>query len=238
MADRPAWDLAAFAEVLQRSLHKMGLHLDREVAKESKRLGRDDVGCLRCRSGACCTSVLACTLYDGLPVALLLRRAGRDTPALRAELQRVGDLHHRLMLDDPEGLLQSEPCPLQGPDKRCTVYPARPLVCRAHVVWGDPEDCVRSGGHVRLLTSQLHKSLWLALGQAARWTEEKLALGRRGPYLGTLPRTVLTCLEALDASSLDAARALLRRAEGIPPPALERLANALGRQGLEEEDGG
>jgi Fe-S-cluster containining protein len=235
-------DICDFVEALGRSLDKMGAHLDRQVAERSKELGRD-IGCTSCTSGACCTSVLACTLYDGLPAALYLRRAGLDTAQLRATLSEVGEKHHRTMLVEPAGKLMSEPCPMQGPDKRCIVYPARPLICRAHVVWGDPEDCVRQGGHRRLLTSHLSEDLWVALGLAARWTEEQLALHRAAPYLGTLPRTVLYCLEAIESGSLDRARAALHRAEGLPTSSLGRIAAELQSDagigtGREEEDEG
>ena len=129
-------------------------------------------------------------LYEGVVIADHLIRAGRDTPALRAELAARAEV---MEATSPRAF--RVPCVFLGERERCTIYPVRPAPCATLYVYTDPALCTTHAGEI--LAYQPHEELVMAteLEEAFR---SRLALrkkvGRR--YLGVLPRMVAVALEA------------------------------------------
>ena len=141
---------------------------------------------------ACCKSYVIVRFYEGLVVADELKRAGRDTPELRAELKARADLMDATPVND-----WFTSCLFLDEAERCTVYAVRPTTCAQLYVYSAPELCNARSGEIKQYTPRAEVTAANELEEAFR---AKLSLrkkvGRR--YMGVLPRMVLVALEAWD----------------------------------------
>lgn len=141
---------------------------------------------------ACCSSYVIVRLYEGLVIAAELRRTGRDTPELRAELRERADAMEAMLAH-----AYARPCVFLDSAERCTVYAVRPTTCAQLHVYSDPALCVARSPQVRSYTPREEV---LHANRVEETFRDRMALrrkvGRR--YLGVLPRMVLVSLEAWD----------------------------------------
>jgi Fe-S-cluster containining protein len=179
-----AWISGAVAEIHQVS------------ARQAKAAGKSlklVVSCTRCEATkTCCWSMVVARLYEGVVIADRLRRTGRDTPALRAELAARAEA---METTPPQGW--RTPCLFLDARERCTIYDVRPSPCGNLHVYTDPAWCTTLAGEIRGYVPREELAWATQLEEAFR---DRLALrkkvGRR--YLGVLPRMVLVALEAWD----------------------------------------
>ena len=159
------------------------------VAKQN----RLTMHCATCTANkACCSSYVVVRLYEGLLVAHELKRTGRDTPEMRAELAARAEAM--------EGTRASDwftPCLFLDGEQRCTVYSVRPTTCAQLYVYTPPELCNARSSQIASYTPRDEVAAANAVEEEFR---ERLSLrrkvGRR--YFGVLPRMVLVSLEAWD----------------------------------------
>ena len=141
---------------------------------------------------ACCASYVIVRLYEGLIVADELKRSGRDTPELRAELKARAEA-----MEATRARTWFTPCVFLDAAERCTIYDVRPTTCAQLYVYTPPELCAARSPQVASYTPTKEVAAANRVEEAFR---ERLALrrkvGRR--YLGVLPRMVLVSLEAWD----------------------------------------
>jgi Fe-S-cluster containining protein len=179
-----AWISGAVAEIHQ------------VAARQAKAAGKAQklaVSCTRCAATkTCCWSMVVARLYEGVIIADRLRRTGRDTPALRAELSARAEA---MEAASPRGF--RTPCVFLDARERCTIYDVRPVPCGLLHVYTDPAWCTTLAGEIRGYVPLEELTAASELEEAFR---DRLALrrkvGRR--YLGVLPRMVLVALEAWD----------------------------------------
>ncbi|HEY1812775.1 MAG TPA: YkgJ family cysteine cluster protein [Kofleriaceae bacterium] len=168
---------------------------------EAKQLGK--VSCLTCTAAkACCHSLVVARFYEGVVVAGLLRREGRDTPELRGKLAETATA---MEAADPYGWRR--PCVFLDERERCTVYAGRPTPCGILYVYSPPAACSDPLAKIRAYVPHAEHAVALELEERFR---ERLSLrkkvGRR--YLGVLPRMALLALEMWDRTDFrDALRA-------------------------------
>ncbi len=143
---------------------------------------------------ACCASYVIVRLYEGLIIADELKRAGRDTPELRAELQT-----RTAAMEATRVAAWTTPCVFLDDNERCSVYRVRPTTCGQLYVYTPPALCNARSSQIVSFTPRSEVAAANAVEEAFR---ERLSLrrkvGRR--YLGVLPRMVLVSLEAWDRS--------------------------------------
>jgi len=161
----------------------------RAVAKKA----RLPMVCSTCTATkACCSSYVIVRFYEGLVIADTLKRTGRDTPELRADLLKRAELMEATPVSD-----WFTPCLFLDGAERCTVYDVRPTTCAQLYVYSSPDLCNARSSQIISYTPRAEVAHANELEEAFR---ERLALrkkvGRR--YLGVLPRMVLVALEAWD----------------------------------------
>jgi Fe-S-cluster containining protein len=171
------------------------------------------VSCTTCKATkTCCWSTVVARLYEGVIIADELVRAGRDTPALRAQLRARAEA---MEVTPPQAW--RTPCVFLDERERCTVYGVRPVPCGTLLVYTDPVRCTTRVGEILGYVSSEEHAAATAFEEPFR---ERLSLrkkvGRR--YLGVLPRMVLVALEAWDRTDF---RDYLRQ---LPWPSDEDLA--------------
>ena len=156
------------------------------------------ISCQTCTAPkGCCKLTVAVLLHEVLPVADRLRRDGRDTPELRAQLAESAELMESSSTQQYRELVR--PCVFLDAAERCTVYEERPRDCGAAFVFSPPESCSDPNATevdtVRPPMEPVKEQLWAT----EKLVEESLRLVRlKGPYMGVLPRMVLLWLEAWD----------------------------------------
>lgn len=178
------WIAGAVAEIHARAA---------EQAKAAGKAQKLAVSCTRCKATkTCCWSMVVARLYEGVIIADRLRRTGRDTPELRAEL---GVRAQAMEAASPKGW--RTPCLFLDAAERCTIYDVRPSPCGILHVYTDPAWCTTLAGEIRGYVA--HEEL-IAATELEEAFRDRLSLrkkvGRR--YLGVLPRMVLVALEAWD----------------------------------------
>jgi len=143
---------------------------------------------------ACCASYVIIRLYEGLLIADQLKKAGRDSPELRAELRARAEA-----MEAARARTWSTPCMFLDERERCTVYDVRPTTCAQLYVYTPPELCAARSSEIMSYTPRKEVA---AANQVEEEFRARLSLrrkvGRR--YLGVLPRMVLVSLEAWDRS--------------------------------------
>ncbi|MBA3462332.1 MAG: YkgJ family cysteine cluster protein [Deltaproteobacteria bacterium] len=180
----------------------------REAAKVSLQV----VSCFDCNATkACCSVVVGAYFHEVVPIVDRLRKEGRDTPELRAELAAAADEMETRSPDE-----YRRPCALLDAQERCTVYDQRPAECGTTFVSSPAMQCSDPDASV-----QKYLPPYRARSQEAErvFESEARLIPLRGPYVGALPRMVLLCLEAWDRS--DYAQFL---AEQIPIVAQRAIA--------------
>ena len=176
------WISGAVAEIHQFAARQA------KVAGKSLKLV---VSCTRCtQTKTCCWSMVVARLYEGVIIADRLRRTGRDTPVLRAELLARAEAMEAASPRDFR-----TPCVFLDAHERCTIYDVRPSPCGNLHVYTDPAWCTTLAGDIRGYVPREELTAATQLEEAFR---DRLSLrkkvGRR--YLGVLPRMVLVALEA------------------------------------------
>ncbi len=156
------------------------------------------ISCHTCTSPkGCCKLTMAILFHEALPIADRLRREGRDTPELRAQLAESAELMESRSTAEYREL--ARPCAFLGADERCTVYEQRPRECGAAFVFSPPEMCSDlAATEVETVRPPMEpiKSQLLA---TEKLVERTLGLVRfQSPYMGVFPRVVLLWLEAWD----------------------------------------
>ena len=169
--------------------HRDSLRGALDVAKQN----RLPMHCATCTANkACCSSYVLVRLYEGLIIAHELKRTGRDTPELRAELAARADSMEATRASD-----WFTPCLFLDGEQRCTVYAVRPTTCAQLYVYTPPELCNARSSQIASYTPRNEVAAANAVEEEFR---ERLSLrrkvGRR--YFGVLPRMVLVSLEAWD----------------------------------------
>lgn len=169
--------------------HRDAGHGANEVARQHKL----PMHCSTCTATkACCASYVIVRLYEGLIIAEELKRTGRDSPELRAELRTRAEA-----MEGTHARAWFTPCLFLDAGERCTVYAVRPTTCAQLYVYTPPELCAARSSKISSYTPQNEVAAANRVEEAFR---ERLSLrrkvGRR--YLGVLPRMVLVSLEAWD----------------------------------------
>lgn len=170
--------------------------INTRASREARAAGKAEkrpVSCTTCSATkACCHSLVVARFYEGIAVAASLRRDGRDTPELRAQL---ADAAAAMEAADPYGWRR--PCVLLDARERCTVYDARPTPCGMLYVYSPPAACNDGLAQIRAYVPAAERMVARDFEERFR---ERMALrkkvGRR--YLGVLPRMVLLALELWD----------------------------------------
>ena len=165
-------------------------------AKAASKHAKLAVSCTTCTATkTCCWSMVVARLYEGVIVAAELRRAGRDTPELRARLAERAEA-----MEASSPYAWRTPCLFLDERERCTVYDVRPTSCGALYVYTPPALCTASApgqGEIKAYVATAELAAATSLEEEFR---QRLSLrhkvGRR--YLGVLPRMVLVALEAWD----------------------------------------
>jgi Fe-S-cluster containining protein len=170
--------------------------INARAAREARSVGRSQqlrVSCATCTATkTCCRSLVVARFYEGVSLAALLRRDGRDTPELRERLAEAAAIMEPA---SPYGFRR--PCVFLDERERCTVYAARPSPCGILYVYSPPSACSDPTAPIRAYIPHAEHAVAIELEERFR---ERLALrkkvGRR--YLGVLPRMVLLALELWD----------------------------------------
>jgi Fe-S-cluster containining protein len=149
--------------------------------------------CSTCQATkACCSSFVIVRLYEGLVIAEHLKRTGRDTGELRAQLFARAEAMEATRVTE-----WATPCLFLDERERCTVYDVRPTTCAQLYVYTPPELCNARSSQIVSYTPRKQVD---AANQVEDAFRERLSLrkkvGRR--YFGVLPRMVLVSLEAWD----------------------------------------
>lgn len=170
--------------------------IQRNATKQAQRAGKPlrlAVACATCKATkTCCWSMVVARLYEGVAIAGELKRASRDTPALRDELRARAEAMEAALPQD-----WRTPCLFLDDRERCTIYDVRPSPCSNLHVYSDPVLCTTRAQPIQAYVPQEELAAAAAFEEAFR---DRLALrkkvGRR--YVGVLPRMVLVALEAWD----------------------------------------
>lgn len=91
------------------------------------------VGC-----SSCCHHPIQVSIFEGILIYRWLTQNHKWTTRLKEKLKRVSDQQYGTSFE--VWLLSNLPCPLLE-DNKCSVYKARPLVCRAYFATSDPYYC-------------------------------------------------------------------------------------------------
>jgi Fe-S-cluster containining protein len=164
------------------------------AADEYTRVRLTVVTCYACDAPkACCSEPTSAYLYEAVPIAARLRRDGRDTPELRAQLKAYAHAMETTRRGE-----YARPCLFLGEAERCTIYEDRPSVCGTHLVESPPIHCSD-----RSPTSMVGRINGPGKEDFQPEYEElftqALGLRRIGRlYVAAMPRMVLLCLEAWD----------------------------------------
>jgi Fe-S-cluster containining protein len=171
--------------------------INARATKGAKRVSRlqklPPVQCFKCTAKkACCHSVVVARLYEGVVVAGFLRKVGRDTPELRAQLAAAATA---MEAADPYGW--RVPCVFLDARERCTVYDARPTPCGTLYVYTPPANCNDPTASVQAFVAHVENKSAIEIEEQFRVRLSlRLKVGRR--YIGVLPRMVLLALELWD----------------------------------------
>lgn len=109
---------------------------------------------ITCSAGCswCCYHPVSISVLEGILIYRWLVKKGKWTSKLKENLKISADKQFGLSYE--VWLKVLIPCPLLGDDKKCSIYPARPLICRVYYATSDPHYCHPhriSGKHTKLL---------------------------------------------------------------------------------------
>lgn len=181
---------------IEKDLPYVDAHIESLLHNAEQEQGRK-ASCAGCTNPGCCYQMVWVTLYEALPIARRLRMEGRATRPFIAKLRELGERQEATGRGAWFG--RNQPCVLLTPDKKCSVYDLRPVLCRQYFVFSDPRLCLPTAGTqdvvrlnarpVELTVTAQHFQLLQALGLAG---QEDPAL-----YLTSLPRMLAIVLEAM-----------------------------------------
>lgn len=181
-------------EFLDRLAHQFTLAMD----KESIRWGRPT--CDGCDVAGCCYLLTTMTLPEALVLAEHVHDwEGFKTPEDWRRIRSLGE--------EQEGVGRipwfnsGVPCLFLNQKKRCDVYPARPMPCRAYFVWSPREDCLPAG--IKPVLQADDGLLLRYLLTFSLEVQQKLGLDDGRVYIGSLPRMLGLALEALNCETED-----------------------------------
>lgn len=98
-------------------------------------------GAITCMPGCawCCHHPVAISIFEGISIYRWLVSQGKWSLNLKEKLKESAEQQFELTYE--VWLKALIPCPLLGPDNKCTVYPVRPLICRVYYATSDPHYC-------------------------------------------------------------------------------------------------
>jgi len=165
---------------------------DAHVRAAAKHL-RLAVSCDTCNAPkGCCSMTVVAFFHEAIPIVDRLRREGRDTPELRAVLASAA---HEMESRSPD--TYRRPCAFLEPTtERCTVYDQRPSECGMAFVSSPPINC--SDPAAMSIDKYAPHEPYRAQDTERAFERDARLIPLKGPYMGTLPRMVLLCLEAWD----------------------------------------
>lgn len=204
-------DIVDFIQKLYQDIDtKLAAHIEKGAAEHG------EVSCRHCTEPACCRQKVSVSVAEMLPIARYLKNNDFDTPELRERLRALGER----MEGSPTAAWLDEyvPCVFLK-NKRCTIYPVRPVRCRTYWVVSPPKLCqppsqqtVKFIDDTAALDVALKQSLDVHLAIGLK--ENKMRILR-----GVLPRVLLIALEAWDS---DDYRNTIRRQTW---PSVEKINN-------------
>lgn len=117
--------------------HDLSSEFERKVHAEVPKAGAR----VTCSPGChwCCYHPISISVLEGILIYRWIVSRGKWTLALKAKLKESADQQFGTTYE--VWLLSLISCPLLGEDKRCSVYSARPLVCRGYYSISDPHYC-------------------------------------------------------------------------------------------------
>jgi Fe-S-cluster containining protein len=161
--------------------------------------------CSRCTKPYCCNMIVAITLIDAIPIAEKMMN-NPNIPRLLAEQAA----QQRAIASMDGWFDHAEPCIFLDSNLRCSIYDLRPLPCREHLAWSDPDHCA---GSPDLITSCLPSLGQIALlREAAGFERDVLKLDRPLPYIDNLPSSIDTAIRALRATTEEEFKRILSTA--------------------------
>ena len=199
---------------LPRSIQKLIAGTEARVGEYGKTKLRV-ASCFDCTAAkGCCSLRVGAYLHEAVPIALRLRREGRDTAELRAALATAADL-----METPGAYRR--PCVFLSEQERCTIYEHRPIECGTTFVFSPATQCSEPDATVEKFPPELGDA---PRNMERRFEREARLVQLQGLYMGVLPRMVLLCLEVWERS--DYAQYL---AEQMPLVAKRMVALTRGR---------
>ncbi len=200
----------------------------REFLREVEAKENATASCRGCKKTGCCYQMVVIHLYEALPIAQRLRRDRRDTPELRLRLREAAEQMEKL--DRTQYMNTCTPCVfLKG--SRCVVYRDRPLACRTHYVFSDPDLCSPPSRGIRdILTLDVADFMRASAEFSAEFAYEQMGLKNLEEkiYTGVLPRVVLNVLIAWETEDMAAS---LRRMKWPSVEELQTKIDDLRNQG-------
>lgn len=183
--------------------------LDRQIQRMLA-VHKDPPSCAGCRTASCCYQATLVFLGEGLHLANVLR----PTRAQRHELRRSG-----LTMEQAtraEHFAARRPCPYLDVGKgECTIYEHRPQACRRYFVATPRELCDPRLGPNRKV------GMFDCTPIDAQWVDMmfgvqlSFGLGIPPVMLGSLPRMVAICDEALDQPDYEAFQRFLLKQDWL-----------------------
>lgn len=150
------------------------------------------ISCDTCTAAkGCCSLTVVAFFHEAIPIVDRLRREGRDTAELRATLSSAAS---EMESQSPD--VYRRPCAFLDPAERCTVYEQRPSECGMAFVSSPASQC--SDPAATSVEKFPAPAPYRAMEIERAFESEARLIPLKGPYLGTLPRMVLLCLEAWD----------------------------------------
>jgi hypothetical protein len=159
---------------------------------EAARQLRAVVSCDTCTAPkGCCSMTVIAFFHEAIPIVQRLRDEGRDTPELRAALTvAAGEMESRSTSE------YRRPCAFLDAAERCTIYDQRPSECGTAFVSSPPIQC--SDPSATSIDKYAVPDPYGAMELERTFERAAKLTPLQGPYMGTLPRMVLLCLEAWD----------------------------------------
>lgn len=98
-------------------------------------------GAITCRPGcaSCCYHPVMITVLEGITIYRWLQKRGKWTDNLKKKLKDASDKQYGTSFET--WLFAMIPCPLLTEKNLCSVYEARPLICRSYYATSDPDAC-------------------------------------------------------------------------------------------------
>jgi Fe-S-cluster containining protein len=194
--------MATFGELVERGLgDEVVGHTQAIIARavgDADAMGKAHLRVVSCHTctapKGCCSLITTAFLHEAAGIAARLRRDGRDTPELRAQLRRSAEA----MENSSPRMPYQSPCVFLDGDERCTVYDVRPMECGVRLVYSPARACSTPGAEVELFDARTSGASALRVAETFRARLGLPALTGGRLYAGAMPRMVLVCLQTWD----------------------------------------